>query len=422
MKNRVLRVFLVVLTLAVQAAAGFLVVSSERQKAEGRAACAALVEQGARVQAILGQLRGAQAGLVATGQDPAEWAARLASLTRRATDTLKKIDRAALAADSTQDLVAVTGSVEAFSRLTDRVRDLLASEQPVTASSVVFGDAAQQLDTASAALASALTTQEQAVALEADRASFNEALALGAAAAWSLLVLLILLPRVKLSPEADADNRSPATNLGLALDSPPAVQAAVAAVDLDLGYNGSQGRPAPPPEPPHRPEAEIEKNLGRESSLRLNIDMAVDLAAAARLCTDLARVKESGELSGLLGRAAELLDASGIVLWMAGPDGSSLRPAASHGYSDHALGRMKTLPTGSDNAVALAYRTGQLEVVQGARGRSGAVVAPIVTPGGCAGAMAAELRHGAEASPSVQAVATIVAAQLASLVADTTPS
>jgi hypothetical protein len=34
--------------------------------------------------------------------------------------------------------------------------------------------------------------------------------------------------------------------------------------------------------------------------------------------------------------------------------------------------------------------------------------------------MAAEIRHGAESSPSVQALVSIVAAQLASLVADTT--
>jgi GAF domain-containing protein len=150
------------------------------------------------------------------------------------------------------------------------------------------------------------------------------------------------------------------------------------------------------------------------------MDAQVDLAEAARLCTDLARVKESGELAGLLARAADLLDASGIVLWIVGPDGAALRPAASHGYSDHALARMRTLSGRSENAVSVAFRTGRLEVVRGGADKPGAIVAPIVTPGGCVGAVAAEIRHGAEASPSVQAVATIVAAQLASLVAETT--
>jgi GAF domain-containing protein len=150
------------------------------------------------------------------------------------------------------------------------------------------------------------------------------------------------------------------------------------------------------------------------------MDAQVDLAEAARLCTDLARVKEIGELSALLARAAELLDASGIVLWLVGPDGSALRPVASHGYSDHALARMSALSGRSENAVSVACRTGKLEVVRGGRDKSGAIVAPVVTPGGCVGAVAAEIRHGAETSPSVQAVATIVAAQLASLVTEST--
>jgi hypothetical protein len=59
-------------------------------------------------------------------------------------------------------------------------------------------------------------------------------------------------------------------------------------------------------------------------------------------------------------------------------------------------------------------------VVAGTTDRNGAVVVPILTVGGRAGALAAEIRHGAESSPSVQAVVTILAAQLASLVAETT--
>ena len=81
---------------------------------------------------------------------------------------------------------------------------------------------------------------------------------------------------------------------------------------------------------------------------------------------------------------------------------------------------MKALSGRSENAVSVAFRTGHLEVVRGGRDKPGAIVAPVVTPGGCVGAIAAEIRHGAEASPSVQAVATIVAAQLASLVAEAT--
>ena len=46
-------------------------------------------------------------------------------------------------------------------------------------------------------------------------------------------------------------------------------------------------------------------------------------------------------------------------------------------------------------------------------GASGAVVAPILSADGCIGALSAEIRSGGETSESVQALASIFAAQLA---------
>ena len=46
-------------------------------------------------------------------------------------------------------------------------------------------------------------------------------------------------------------------------------------------------------------------------------------------------------------------------------------------------------------------------------GAKGAIVAPILGAQGCIGALSAEIRGGGEASESVQALAAIVAAQLA---------
>jgi hypothetical protein len=422
MTNRILRTALVVLALAAQAAAGFFLVRAERQKAATRDAFGNLVRDTGRAHALIGELGSAEAALVSAGQDPAEWAPKLAASVRNVSDTLGKIDRAALSPESAQDLAAVSEAVAAFSKLSDHVRELVATEQPLTASSVVFGDATQHLSTASAALASAATSQGEAVEREVARESLNEAFALGGALAWTLIVLLILLPRITVEAAPAASEDAVTTNFGLSLAGPPPAGSGASGngVDLDLAWRNQQAAAASPPEPPHVSERQIEDDVRRESALRLNMDAQVDLAEAARLCTDLARVKESGELAGLLARAADLLDASGIVLWIVGPDGAALRPAASHGYSDHALARMRTLSGRSENAVSVAFRTGRLEVVRGGADKPGAIVAPIVTPGGCVGAVAAEIRHGAEASPSVQAVATIVAAQLASLVAETT--
>jgi hypothetical protein len=422
MTNRILRTTLVVLALAAQAAAGFFLVRAERQKAAARDSFDHLVRDVSRAQTLVGEIRGAEAGLVATGQDPAEWAPKLAGLIQAVGDTLGKIDRASLSSESAQDLAAVTEAVAAFTKLSSHVRDLIAGEQPLTASSIVFGDAAQHLSTASAALASVATTEGQAVEREVARVSLNEAVALGGAAAWTLVVLLILLPRVAHAPAAGSTEEAPATTFGQALAGPAAADREPPGdrgFDLDLGYRAPQASAVSSLDSPHESEREVEECLRRESGLRLNMDAPVDLAAAARLCGDLARMKDGHELAGLLARAAELLDASGIVLWIADPDGSTLRPAASHGYSDHALARMKTLSGRSDNAVSVAFQTGNPQVVRGSRDKAGAVVAPVIAAGGCVGTMAAEIRHGAEASPSVQAMAAIVAAQLASLVAET---
>jgi len=146
----------------------------------------------------------------------------------------------------------------------------------------------------------------------------------------------------------------------------------------------------------------------------------VDLVAAAQLCTDLARVKDTSELQGLLARIATLMDASGVVVWMGGAGGDVLWPAFSHGYTPHTLSKMQALPRDGSTPVSVAFRTGLMEIVPAAGRTSGAIVAPILASSGCVGVMAVEVRHGAETSDAEQALAGIVAAQLATLVAGDT--
>ena len=69
-----------VLALAAQGAAGFFLVRVEGQKAAARESLDALVRDSGRVQALVGELRSAEAGVVATGQDATEWVPRLAGL------------------------------------------------------------------------------------------------------------------------------------------------------------------------------------------------------------------------------------------------------------------------------------------------------------------------------------------------------
>jgi hypothetical protein len=125
---------------------------------------------------------------------------------------------------------------------------------------------------------------------------------------------------------------------------------------------------------------------------------------------------DSEQLPSLLDRASTLLDARGIILWIADPDGRELNPIVAHGYPAQLVNRLGTIPRDAQNATAAAFRTSLLQTVNPDGGSTGAIAAPLVTAGGCVGVMAAELRRGADNAESRLAAAAIVAAQLATLV------
>jgi hypothetical protein len=141
-----------------------------------------------------------------------------------------------------------------------------------------------------------------------------------------------------------------------------------------------------------------------------------DLSAAARLCTELCRVVEPHDVAPLLEGAAKILDAVGLIVWVWDPHGTQLRPALAHGYSDEVLAQLPRVGRDTDNATATAFRSAETRIVHGSDLARGAVVVPLMTPVGCVGVLAVELRHGHERRESVRALATIFAAQLATLV------
>jgi GAF domain-containing protein len=140
-----------------------------------------------------------------------------------------------------------------------------------------------------------------------------------------------------------------------------------------------------------------------------------DFSALADVCTAFGEVQEAEDLSALLGEAARVLDAPGLILWIWDPSADGLRPALAHGYSDRVLAHLPVVGRGADNATAAAFRRGQACSTRGDRHTNGALVVPMRTGGGCAGVLAVELPDGREQEPSVQAAATIVAAMLAQL-------
>jgi transcriptional regulator with XRE-family HTH domain len=142
---------------------------------------------------------------------------------------------------------------------------------------------------------------------------------------------------------------------------------------------------------------------------------ALNLAAAADLCSKLARALDASEVTALLADAARLLDAVGVVVWQWDADIRALRAAVAHGYSDAMLARLPAVRGDESNAIAAAFRSGEACLVCSGDGTTGAVVIPSLGPGGCVGVLALEVRCGGEQSESVRAFATILAAQLGTL-------
>ena len=121
------------------------------------------------------------------------------------------------------------------------------------------------------------------------------------------------------------------------------------------------------------------------------------------------------------GAAADVLDASGLILWMGAPSGAELRPVLAHGYDPQAVARIPPVARSASNAAAAAYRTSTLQIVASQPGASkGAIVAPVVTADGCIGVLSAEIRDGGEAAEMVHAIAALIAAQLAGVLAAST--
>ena len=147
-----------------------------------------------------------------------------------------------------------------------------------------------------------------------------------------------------------------------------------------------------------------------------------DLLAVAQLCTELGRVQETHEAAPLLEEAARILDAVGLIVWVWDSQATQLKPALAHGYSDKVLAQLPRVGRDTDNATAAAFRSAQTCVVNSGDLASGALVVPLMTPVGCVGVLAIELRQRSEQRESVRALTTIFAAQLATLVGAARPA
>lgn len=422
MQSRAVRLILLLLFVAAILTSTFLF-----RKASTAATSAAMASKtfDDAVQTIergLFNLRAAQPAYASANQPAERWMAKVASELDTVRAGVQSLRAEATAPEAQAALERVAGLLNDFAKSNGRAAGYLKNGDRTLASDVVFGEGLEQtgaaLDSMAQARAAELKARDAAVSMYRSRQGF----AVAAGAAASVLVVLLLVPVARAHP-------SQAPVFVQKTVESPITEERARDYELDSGNEGVPN-PALAPEPalvslePLETSAltvrafEIEM-MEEEPEPVLDVMRAApqtDFGGVASLCIDLARVVDTRALPSLLDRTAELLDASGIILWIADPDGRELNPIFAQGYPQHLVNRLGTISRDAENATAAAFRTSLLQTVMADDISGGAIAAPLVTPGGCVGVMAAEVRHDSERQDAKLAAATIVAAQLATLV------
>jgi hypothetical protein len=334
------------------------------------------------------ELRAAQQAYVAAGQGEEYWFDRVTAMHGDLQQQVTQLGTMAIGADARAALDAAAGALRDVAVMDRHVRDLRGGGALTAAADVIFTEGAELSRRAADAFARAATSEQVALDAAAARVQRTQIQALAGAAGVTVLGLVLLVPlafRQAPAPAAAAQSCSARIVLPDFDEFRPPVRS----------VPKMEAAAAPAPSPPAAP--------------------AVDLGSVATLCNDFARVPDTRALPALLERTASVLDATGVIVWIADPDGRELAPILVHGYPPQLATRLGTIARDATNLTASAYRTGLLQSVKADAISSGAIAGPLLSATGCVGVMAAEVKNGGEQQEDLLAAATIVAAQLATL-------
>jgi hypothetical protein len=345
-------------------------------------------------------LRSAQQAYVAAGQGDQFWVDRVATSLGQIKEAAVRLRATSASPEAVAAIDSTSAILQDFEQMDQRVRDYVRGGQRLLASDMIFSDGLELTAAGMEAVQRAASAEGRLQDETREGIRRRQLYAVGSAAAAALLIALLLLP----VPRAEANEP-----VSLTLASNDTETEAEGIADIEPALEEGWGRAvpvtvAPAPAPP------------APAALATPAAPAVEMTAVASLCTDLARLADTRALPALLERAAATLEASGIVLWIADPDGRELSPVITHGYPTPVVTRLGTILRDAENATADAFRTSLLQTVRSDSSSSGAIAAPLVTPVGCVGVMAAEVRNEGEQDPAKLATASILAAQLATLV------
>lgn len=350
-----------------------------------RAATASLDARLAAIDTGIAELRAAQAGYVATGQDPEYWIAQVGTIAGRVENELTALIGLTPDEDTRGHYEAAMLALADFNSIDDRARSYVGDRQLFLASDLIFMDSLDASRRVAAAVGEARARER--VAAEARIANISW---IRFAMNGTALALLVIVGLVAVRQGSQSEGLTAPAADAPAEEDVPAVQ------------------PAPP--------LDAESDASPPVVVRETGVSRTSLDDTADLCADIARLMDGRDLPAIVERAARLLDAKGVVLWAADVSGGLLQPALTHGYSERVVRRLGSLAVDADNVTSLAFRSLRPQSVKGAsEDAPGAVAVPLITTNGCVGVLSAETRTrrpGAE----TMALARIVAAQFATVV------
>jgi hypothetical protein len=358
--------------IAAAAIGGFFVFDTHRRAADIETQARDVHSRIEQMITAAGEVAAAQRAYVAQGQPQQPWFERSAVLLQQFAQQQSGVRPLLRGRDAVTAMDDVNEQMKMIVLVDAKSREYLEQGDSLLAADLIFSEARDSVAAAVKALSTIDTSEQQAASvMQSDLERQQWGALAGIAVIW--LAGLVLLTPAAQAPQTEEN----AGNLGL----------------LDRTSPNSASQPtssavAPAPQP--------------------------DLALVADVCGALARTTDAGSLRDALARAAAVLDARGIVVWIGA--GEQLFPALSHGYDERIVARLGPIPRDAANATAAAWRSAQLRTVPADAASHGAVAVPLSGVNGCVGVFAAELRDGREQSAATQAVAAVIAAQIAAIV------
>jgi hypothetical protein len=429
--NRWFRFVIALLAIGLASVAAYRIIQHERQLETVAAASERANDAAEAAKNTVSELRAALHAYVAPGQSHGFWTARSVTLLDRLRGSLLELESATAVLG-----MALTDELDLSDRLADaerRARGHVGNGQSLLAGEVIFNEARDLLDTMNQQTTRLDDEVAQRATTQIVSARREQALLAAAAASVMALAIVVLAPagrRVHVSePTSTTAAAPPAPEAAAAgkaaLGAAPAqrqVTARTIPSDRRPRVRVGSIEPTPPtPEPAATAQAPAAPPLatspppvGAASSTDAT-PPGISLPDAAAVCTAFGRVAESAEISALLARAAGILSASGLIVWVASEQRNELFAAAASGYDERLFARLGSIARDASNLTAAAFRDGQPHTRSRGTGTAAALAVPLLTPLGPVGVFSAELREVADVDADRLAVSAIFAAQLASL-------